>query len=780
MFPPGAQNQALTDSGIAYTLRYYPDTANYLGVGDADGVVYGLGDFSNQLIVSFGAMTDFSCDVLKTCTRVTPDADGNLGAGFARAADFSLRAGDQVLFEGLGPQDSLIEVNSPALTAAQLCTQASLPAGAAHPVIAQSPMPSGLYPRNELSGPYRTYPAGLYALSTGTDNCGNVERSTPCVAPNEATIAGQVNPAGGTDRLCSVTPYLMNPANPGKPTTSPPTVNPACVRGRVLDSTWADPAVQGVFLRLSWSDIQPAYASYDWTALDRELMQAVRYGKTVTIGIRVGGNSIPDWVFSTGSPSLGAAKPVNLRDWDTGPDALPNANCGFQYVVASPSDPAFKALFKKAIADMAAHIRADQRKFSVLAGVKITGMGMATLENRLPKRCNIAVRNPALGDTGTQGHIISVDSRSRAAPVFDPQFNLAADPGVGRIKDVSQCVCNPQVLQYAGYRPSAVQTFYSEVEATLRQNFGYKQMTFMNISDGFPQIGESGRFLGDHLTPPIISVSTNASGQPVISYGALQARPAQVPADIPGGSDTTRALLLDGRNGVFAGGDLGAARGFGVENAALSQIGFAYRPNSGLRCSQQVGIDLSGTFAGSATFPIAAGAPVDASTPGCPNWLATKEGVAYDKAGGFQVGNDLSGASEIDGALWNLTLNTNGLFMELYESDAWLARKQSALNAGSVLNPAPAVMTELATLNHAAASAKSGVDWNTLLRARAAAFSADARHDNLYQSNPFPSAYAVNVESAPGSVRYLFNARACQAYYDRGVPLRVNRISILN
>ena len=137
-------------------------------------------------------------------------------------------------------------------------------------------------------------------------------------------------------------------------------------------------------------------------------------------------------------------------------------------------------------------------------------------------------------------------------------------------------------------------------------------------------------------------------------------------------------------------------------------------------------------------------------------------------------------ASEIDGALWNLTLNTNGLFMELYESDAWLARKQSALNAGSVLNPAPAVMTELATLNHAAASAKSGVDWNTLLRARAAAFSADARHDNLYQSNPFPSAYAVNVESAPGSVRYLFNARACQAYYDRGVPLRVNRISILN
>jgi hypothetical protein len=441
LFPPGAQNQAL-DRQRHRHAALLPDTANYLGVGDADGVVYGLGDFSNQLIVSFGAMTDFSCDVLKTCTRVTPDADGNLGAGFARAADFSLRAGDQVLFEGLGPQDSLIEVNSPALTAAQLCTQASLPAGAAHPVIAQSPMPSGLYPRNELSGPYRTYPAGLYALSTGTDNCGNVERSTPCVAPNEATIAGQVNPAGGTDRLCSVTPYLMNPANPGKPTTSPPTVNPACVRGRVLDSTWADPAVQGVFLRLSWSDIQPAYASYDWTALDRELMQAVRYGKTVTIGIRVGGNSIPDWVFSTGSPSLGAAKPVNLRDWDTGPDALPNANCGFQYVVASPSDPAQGAVQEgdrrhgRAHPSRSAQVQRAGWRQDHRHGHGDAGKPPAqALQHRRSQPC--AGRHRYAG----AHHLGGLEKPS--APVFDPQFNLAADPGAGRIRTSASAFATP-------------------------------------------------------------------------------------------------------------------------------------------------------------------------------------------------------------------------------------------------------------------------------------------------------------------------------------------------
>jgi hypothetical protein len=771
LFPPGPQNQPIASDGVTYTARYYPGTGNYLGVADASGAVYGYGPFNGYVLTSYGLTTDFACDVLASCTRVTPDADGNLAAGWARAAEFTVAAGTPVFFEGLGPNDSVIEVGSAQLSSAQLCTAAELPAGMARPVsVPEVPSAENLYPTNEFSGPYRTYPAGIYVLSPASDECGRVERNGNCVAPGEMQVAAIRRPDGGTDALCVVSPTLTNP----------PRANPACVPGRLMDATWADPAVAGVFLRLSWNDLQPrGYGQYDWTMLDRELAQAVRYGKTVTLGIRVGGNSIPDWVFTTGDPQLGPAKPLRLRDWDTGANDLPDADCGTEYVVASPADPAYRALFGKALRDMAAHIRADRRRFAVVAGVKITGLAQHTLENRLPKRCNIAARHGALGDTGTQGHIVSLSTRNLSQPVFDSDYMQAANPAFGRIRDVSLCVCNPQVMAFAGFKPSTVVAFYNEMAATLRAAFGHKQLIYMNLSAGFPRVGETGRFEGDHLAPPIVSSNT-AAGLTTYVYGSVRAAPAQSPADIPQPNDITTMVFEAGRRGEFAPGQPDAGRQFGVENAALQPIGFSQPGGNTLQCSQQSGIATAGAFTGSAAFPIAADAVVDNSGAACPNFLAAKEGIAHDKTSGFQVTSSLQGAADIDAALWNLTLNTNGVFFEYYESDNWVTRKQAALNPGNVFDPEPPVRDQAATANRSAATAKTGVAWNSLLRARAAAFSADPRRQNPFQADPFPTRYVVNVASAPGSVRYLFNSRACTAWAERGVPVRVNRVTIAN
>ncbi len=780
LFPPGPQNQPLASGGVDYTLRYYPGTTNYLGVDNGSGGVWGYGPFTGGVLSSFGAINDFACDVLQTCTRVAPDADGNLGAGWSRAPDFIVSAGTQVFFDGLGPNDSVIEVASAQLSAEQLCTAPELPAGAARAVPSLTPTASNLYPANEFSGPYRTYPAGVYVLSPASDECGRVERSGACVAPNESLVATVKRPDGGSDSLCNVTPALMSAVDPSKPANNPPRANPACVAGRMLDATWADPAVQGVFLRLSWNDLQPTgYGQYDWTMLDRELAQAVRHGKTVTLGIRVGANSIPAWVFTTGDPQLGPAKPLVLRDWDTGAGDVPDSNCGIQYTVASPANAAYKALFKKALSDLAAHLRADRRRFNVVAGVKVTGLAQHTLENRLPKRCNIAVRHAALGDTGTQGHIVSLSTRSLSSPVFEPDYVQTTNPAFGRIRDTSLCVCNPQVLAFAGYKPSTVAAFYNEIEATLRAGLGHKQMIFMNISSGFPRVGETGRFEGDHLAPPIVAASTQG-GVTTYTYGSVRPSPAVSPTDIPAGNDITTMLLEAGRRGDFAPGQADAARQFGVENAALNVIGLSQPNGGGLKCSQQVGIATTGAFTGGAAFPIAANAVVDNNGVGCPNFLAAKEGVAYDKVTGFQVVAGLQGALDIDASLWNLTLNTNALFYEYYEYNNWLARKQSASNAGAVLDPAPPVRDQTATANRTAATPKSGEAWNALLRGRAAAFSADPRHANVYQSDPFPTSYAVSVGSSPGTVRYLFNSRACKAWAERGVPVRLNRVTIVN
>ncbi|MFO1330732.1 MAG: hypothetical protein U1F56_25550 [Rubrivivax sp.] len=778
LFPPGPGNQSIVDRGVSYTYRFYPGTGNYLGVGDADGVVYALGPLNGNVLTPYGARDDFACEVLGSCTRFTPDADGNLGAGGLRSTDATVRAGTNVVFDGLGPLDTVIEVASGALDSAALCTAPALPAGAARVVALDTPLPATPQQANAFWGPPRSYPAGVYAMSVSADDCGFVERSSACVSPNEVTLRQVARADGTVDRLCMPTPSLMNPANPTRPLHDPPRPNPACNPGAILDSTWADPGVQGVFVRLSWKELQPdGPGRYDWTMIDRALAQAVRHGKQVTLGLRTGGNSIPGWVFTSGHAQLGPALLLRLRDWGTGPDGQPDGNCGIETLHASPSDAAFKALFLQALSDLAAHVREDARRFAMVAGVKVTGLGQHTLENRLPKRCNIALRDPSRGDTGTQGRIVSMDSRSLAAPIFESKYLDPANPATGRIRDVSLCVCNPQLLAAAGYKPSTVAAFYDEVEATLRAGFGHKQMIFMNISDGFPRVGEAGRFEGDHLVGRITSRRTDPAGQTLYTYDDPWPAPAG-PADIPDANDITRLLIEAGRRGDFAPGFTGAGRQFGVENAALSLPGFVSQPGRAAPCSQQLPVAAQGVFAGGAAFPIAASAVVDNTGLGCPNWMATKEGVAFDKVTGFQVTNDMGGAADIDAALWNLTLNSNGLFFEFYEQDAWLSRKQAALHAGGVLDPAPPLRNDSATPNHALAAARTLADWNTLLRARATAFSADARHANAYQAEPLPASFTVPVVSARGSSRWVFNARACRAWAERGVPVRLNRIDI--
>ena len=733
--------------------------------------------------VNIGAKTttaQSACGTNQSCLSMRPDVNGNLASVGLGATDLSVHAGDTVIFQDLTATDTIMEVGSPSLSGSDLCNSAELPVGSAHAVPAQYPLAASHYAANSLSGPFRTFSAGIYPMSVGTDTCGYVEKTTPCTAPNEIAVDSFANATGATDYLCQVTPYLMKPSSPSVATTTPPTPNPACQRGRVLDSTWADTANQGVFLRLSWKDINPAYGAYDWSALDREMIAAVRNGKTVMVGIEVGGNSIPEWVFSSGDPLTGPAKKVSLRDWGTNADAIPNANCGFEYTVASPSDTAFRTLFKKVLADMGVHIRADQRKFSALSGIKVTGMGMATLENRLPNRCNIAAANPSLGDTGTQGHIVAMSTTNLRQPIFETKYSVSSDPALGRVRDTTLCVCNPQVLAHAGYRPSNLRTFYTEVESTIHQSFGYKQQVFMNISDGFPQIGETGRFLGDHLAPPIASSSVDAAGKVTYLYGSAFTSSASVPSDVPGRNDSTTAILDDARAGLFANGDATAGKAFVVENAALDVAGFTKSPNTGASCSQQAEIAVTGVFAGSPAFPISNTAKVDASGPGCPNVLATKEGITYDKAGGFQIVAGLRTASEMDSALWNMTLNTHSVLFELYESSAWRVRKEAALNTGSYWKSVPDIKGEVGYATNVNATPKSGADWNAVLLARAKVFSENAQHNNLYQANPFSSSYSVNIVSAPGTKRYFFNGRACRAFAQTGTPVRVNAVSILD
>jgi hypothetical protein len=94
LFASGAQSFQLPYNGQQFTVRAYPQ-ARYLGA--ADGVVYGLGDFTNNQLQSFGQVQSFACDVVPASCLPTPSV---WSAPITAAADHVSNA--KVVMDDLG------------------------------------------------------------------------------------------------------------------------------------------------------------------------------------------------------------------------------------------------------------------------------------------------------------------------------------------------------------------------------------------------------------------------------------------------------------------------------------------------------------------------------------------------------------------------------------------------------------------------------------------------------------------------------------------------------
>ena len=62
LFPAGPATQVIEDGGKRYTVRYYAATGNYLGVGEDDGVLYGLGTFTGGVLSNLGPVDNYLCE----------------------------------------------------------------------------------------------------------------------------------------------------------------------------------------------------------------------------------------------------------------------------------------------------------------------------------------------------------------------------------------------------------------------------------------------------------------------------------------------------------------------------------------------------------------------------------------------------------------------------------------------------------------------------------------------------------------------------------------------
>jgi hypothetical protein len=185
---------------------------------------------------------------------------------------------------------------------------------------------------------------------------------------------------------------------------------------------------------------------------------------------------------------------------------------------------------------------------------------------------------------------------------------------------VTGCICNSQVFAQHGYTPSGLYAFYQAQTNLLVSEFPNKTMVYALIQDGFPRVNANG---GYETTD-----GSSSGGGP-----------------LPGGVEQTQTILDNGQ----------AAHG----------ILFAVAHN-GLQTQKNVNC-LS-----------------NVNGPGCPNKWVLQEGLE-GQVTGWQTTNvdKVSTPADVDSALQNALVNSQGVYVELYEERTWEAVHQP----GGIVDP---------------------------------------------------------------------------------------------
>ncbi len=221
------------------------------------------------------------------------------------------------------------------------------------------------------------------------------------------------------------------------------------------------------------------------------------------------------------------------------------------------------------------------------------------------------------------------------------------------------CLCNSKIWAVEGdYTPAGLYEYYRVVGNTIYNAFFQrKSLGYQLIQDGFPKIESETNFEGDSLQDQQLQNLLDPPG---------------VTSDDLGGLIQTETILQEGRDGRFI-DPLGALNDIVAGKLFVSQhSGIGRLPeDDGLPfCSQHVAVDAATQRA---LFPIPVGTNGDRD-PGCPNRWAVDQGTIFSQIMGFQTRNpnelDPTAATQspgVESALWNLTINSNGVFIELYE-----------------------------------------------------------------------------------------------------------------
>jgi hypothetical protein len=285
---------------------------------------------------------------------------------------------------------------------------------------------------NEFVGPMIQAPSGVFAL--GPTAYGMAKQGTPCTPPTTYPLARRVVGAT-TEYLCRTTDLARYQ--------------------RTMDSTWEDPDITGVFIRLQWKDLQPTMTSWNDDVLVAEADAAVAHGKLYSIVIESGRDGQPPWLLDPVA-SGGAGLTGYLLDSNDEP-SVTGCRPEDMATYADPTTPTYRQLYKAALTHVANVLQANSARYRALAYIKPSGANRGTGENRLPSRCK-------------------------------------------------GCSCNNRVwAEQAHYKPSKLYAYYADQIAHIAQQFPGKSMSYMLIQAGFPRVGQDHCYedaLGAVVCPP--------------------------------------------------------------------------------------------------------------------------------------------------------------------------------------------------------------------------------------------------------------------------------------
>jgi len=668
----------------------------------------------------------------------------------------TITEGDSIHFVGpsgtagiipLRSTDAIVRVNQADIDAAALSGTACMTSTL--PYTTDSMMPGD---DNEFTGPLRRGTSGIYALGPersdsyfegpAGDTCETVfaaagsplaEGETAHVVefPGYEDIA-----AGAATKLC----YKEFRGEKSSRTNSP----------YLLQSTWDNPDVTGAVIRINWEDLYTMTLVGDietytknWSKLDTELENAAKRGKLVLLEL-LAGDGIPPWIFNDYVPLVDATAtglaaksviPIETSDFGTSSDTnMPtNRSCGYDKTMGSPADDAYKTALLTMLRDVAARIRGNARHYQALGSLKVTGLNFLTGEMRLPKRCldprEVNANGSSQSTCFCNTRIWATSLGTQVAAYDDP--NLADD------------VLPPTVFG-GGYTSEIAQNFINAVENTIYVELGRrKTMHYMLIQDGFPKV-----FDGDHYDMD--------SGAEPPNFGYVDAT-GRIPFDqqtvdaLNGGqAGNFRKVNADGSPDLAGGLDPDAPALFSPMHAALGPI-----PGGVNACVPTLPTALvdgkTEAVVVDPADPIALTNFSDYSSGGCPNKWAAREGFEGQVLG-YQTQNQLTGPDDLSSALWNATLNSNAVFVEVYEKVLWIA-EQHRLAGNAVLSTTSAGFADVPERQ------KSLAEWTSELHKRRRTIADFAVHaNNRHMKDPFPDRYAFTFKKnlAPGDLESHF------------------------